>query len=236
MADPKQLRGFTVPLPRPLPVIILADVSGSMGDDGKIDALNRAMEEMLASFSREDDRRTEIQVAVITFGAGGAQVHQALSRPSRIQWQPMTPAGTTPLAAAVDLTAQIIADPQQVPERGYRPTLVLVSDGQPTDEKGHVTDDWKPALEWLLASERGKQSYRFAIAIGADADENVLRAFISPDQQLFRAHEARQIEEFFQHVTIGVTQRSRSSSPNDPPNVPPMKLGGQMSSPDLDSI
>jgi uncharacterized protein YegL len=236
MADPKQLRGFTAPLARPLPVLLLADVSGSMGDDGKIDALNRAMEDMLGSFRREDDRRTEIQVGVITFGAGGARLHQPLARASRIQWQPMTPAGTTPLAAALDLTVQIIEDPQQVPERGYRPTLVLVSDGQPTDEKGHATDDWKPALGRLLASARGKQAYRFAMAIGADADEEMLGAFIAPDKRLFRAHDARQIEEFFQHVTVGVTLRSRSNNPNDPPSIPPMNLAGQIDPPDLDTI
>lgn len=69
MADPKQLRGFTAPLARALPVLILADVSGSMGDDGKIDALNSAVSEMLAAFGREDDRRTEIGGVA---GGGGA--------------------------------------------------------------------------------------------------------------------------------------------------------------------
>jgi uncharacterized protein YegL len=236
MADPKQLRGFTAPLARPLPVLLLADVSGSMGDDGKIDALNRAVSEMLAAFGREDDRRTEIQVGVITFGAGGARLHQPLTRSSRIQWQPMTAAGTTPLAAALDLATQMIDDQKQVPESGYRPTLVLVSDGQPTDAQGHATDEWKPALARLLASNRGKQAFRFAMAIGADADENVLRAFIAPATQLFRAHEARQIEEFFQHVTVGVTHRSRSRNPDSAPAVGPMNLAGQIKPPDLDTI
>ena len=34
------LKDFTVTKPRPLPVILLADVSGSMASEGKIDALN----------------------------------------------------------------------------------------------------------------------------------------------------------------------------------------------------
>ena len=40
------LKEFTVSSARPLPVILLADVSGSMAVDGKIDALNGAVAEM----------------------------------------------------------------------------------------------------------------------------------------------------------------------------------------------
>ena len=37
------LKKFAVATPRPLPVIVLADTSGSMGENGKIEALNAAM-------------------------------------------------------------------------------------------------------------------------------------------------------------------------------------------------
>jgi uncharacterized protein YegL len=148
----------------------------------------------------------------------------------------MTAAGTTPLAAALDLATQLIDDPRQLLESGYRPILMLVSDGQPTDAQGHATDDWKPALGRLLESNRGKQAFRFAMAIGADADENVLRAFIAPDTHVRRAHEARQIEEFFQHVTVGVTQWSKSGNPDRGPALGPMNLAGQIKPPDLDTI
>src|SRR5438876_10944541 len=64
--EPKmsKLKEFTVSSARPLPVILLADVSGSMAADGKIDALNAAVAEMLAAFAEEDDGRAEIHVAV----------------------------------------------------------------------------------------------------------------------------------------------------------------------------
>ena len=35
---------------RPLPVIILADVSGSMSENGKLDSLKHALNDMIASF------------------------------------------------------------------------------------------------------------------------------------------------------------------------------------------
>ena len=68
------LKEFTVQSARPLPVILLADVSGSMGVDGKIQALNLAVREMLSAFQDEADLRAEVHVAVVTFG-GHAKVH-----------------------------------------------------------------------------------------------------------------------------------------------------------------
>ena len=63
-----RLNEFVAQAARPLPVIILADTSGSMAADGKIDALNQSLREMLATFSTTDDLRAEIYVAIITFG------------------------------------------------------------------------------------------------------------------------------------------------------------------------
>jgi hypothetical protein len=40
--------------PSPLPVILLADISGTMAADGKIDALNTAVADILAAFAEED--------------------------------------------------------------------------------------------------------------------------------------------------------------------------------------
>src|SRR5687767_7155937 len=74
-----KLKEFTASTARPLPVLLLADVSGSMSVNGKIDALNDAVEEMIETFGGEDDSRAEIHVAVITFGNGVAKLHRALT-------------------------------------------------------------------------------------------------------------------------------------------------------------
>lgn len=60
---------FTVATPTPLPVIILSDVSGNVSEDGKIDALNHAIGEMIKPYALEAPDRAGIQVAVVTFGA-----------------------------------------------------------------------------------------------------------------------------------------------------------------------
>jgi len=55
------------------------------------------------------------------------------------------------------------------------------------------------------------------MAIGADADYEVLEEFLPGQQQdipVFRADEASQIRQFFRWVTITVTSRSRSANPD----------------------
>jgi uncharacterized protein YegL len=62
-----KLKDFSIASARMMPVIILADVSGSMTAYGKLAALNRAIAETIAIFASEQDGRAEIHVAVITF-------------------------------------------------------------------------------------------------------------------------------------------------------------------------
>ena len=211
------LKEFTVSSARPLPVILLADVSGSMAVDGKIDALNGAVAEMQAAFAVEEGERAEIHLAVVTFG-GTAALHVPLTPANDVRWIPMQAHGQTPLGAALELATDLIEDRDQVPSRGYRPTVVLVSDGLPNDE-------WEGSLQRFLTSERAAKAERFALGIGADADHNMLRRFLDdPDGRVFEAHEGREVRKFFRRLTMSVTSRSRSAEPNRTPDVGPPDL------------
>lgn len=206
-----QLKEFTMSSARPLPVLLLADISGSMASDGKIQSLNHAMREMISTFAQEDDLRAEIHVGVVTFGGAQAQQYLAIGPAKQVTWSDLPANGSTPMGSAFRLATQIVEDRALIPSRAYRPTVVLLSDGQPTDE-------WKASLDTLLKSERGGKAFRMALAVGADADENVLKAFLNdPEARVFRADEARQIRQFFRLVTMSVTSRSRSQNPNAAP-------------------
>ena len=197
---------------RPLPVILLADVSGSMAESGKIAALNQAVRDMLAAFSSSDDLRAEIHVAIVTFG-GDARVHVPLQPAGAVQWTEMQASGGTPMGAAMTLAADLIEDREQVPARAYRPTVVLVSDGQPTGE-------WEGGLERLTRQGRAQKADRMALAIGGDADVEMLRRFLGDDQKrVFVAADALRIRDFFAYVTMTMTARGRSATPNDIPKL-----------------
>jgi uncharacterized protein YegL len=60
--------------------------------------------------------------------------------------------------------------------RGLPPVLVLISDGQPTD-------NFEDGLKKLLLEPWGRKSIRVAIAIGEDAKLDVLQKFIGSEER-----------------------------------------------------
>ena len=203
MFDPKK---FTTPTAKPLPVVLLLDVSYSMSGD-KIENLNKAVEDMLDTFAQEEKMETEILVSVITFG-NQVELQVPYTKASQVQWQGLQANGMTPMGTALKMAKAMIEDKETTPSRAYRPTIVLVSDGQPNDS-------WERPLEDFISEGRSSKCDRMAMAIGRDADETVLKRFIEgTPHDLFYAENAGQLHEFFQRVTMSVTMRTQSKNPN----------------------
>ncbi len=90
-----------------------------------------------------------------------------------------------------------------MPVRAFPPTLVLVSDGAPTDE-------WEEAMRELLESKRGASALRLSIGIGVDRVEEaqrVLGTFTSSSMTVMSAEQAHEISAHFRWVTATVTGR-----------------------------
>jgi uncharacterized protein YegL len=189
-----------------------------MGENGKIEALNRAIAEMVDALVNDADAPAQIQLAVIAFGGADATLHLPLEPIEQVRWTPMGARGKTPLGAALKRLMGLLSDESKVRRNSYYPTLVLLSDGQPTDE-------WRDALQALFESERGRKSVRLAVAIGADADVDVLRAFVSDSTNgVLRADQARQIHTFFRWLTATIASRTRAPMPNQATVLPPPSL------------
>lgn len=190
--------------PKPMPVFLLLDVSGSMDGD-KIDKLNQAVEDMLRAFAKEE---AEIKVSIITFGASVELPMENISAKEASQrWQDQVASGMTPMGSALRIAKDMIEDKSIVPSRSYRPLAVLVSDGAPNDE-------WEEPLRAFIHEGRSQKCDRMAMAIGADADENVLRQFIEggTQKEVFHAEDASDIARFFDFVTMSVTSVAASGA------------------------
>jgi uncharacterized protein YegL len=198
------LKDFVTATPRQLPVLILADVSGSMSHEAKIETLNRSVGEMVRSFAALDETAYQITVGVITFG-GFARMHHALTPACDLILQDMVADGTTPLGQALTIACDMIEDRAQLPSRSAKPVLVLASDGLPND-------DWEAPLNRLLSAPRASKATRFSVAIGNDVDEeamSVLERFASAGREgVFRAGNAHRIVRFFDWLTMSVSQQA----------------------------
>jgi len=204
-----ELKKFQVQTARPLPIIVLADTSASMSVDGKIEALNKGLKDMIASFAGESRLRAELQVSLITFGGSQAEVNLPLTPAHLLQsFTPLVAEGMTPLGGALSLASELIEDKDRIPSRAYKPVIVLISDGYPND-------DWRGPFARLINGERSSKATRLAMAIGSDADESMLSDFANdPEAPLFHADNAQDIHRFFRAVTMSVSARSQSAIPN----------------------
>ena len=157
---------------RPLHFIWIADCSGSMGEDGKMQALNTAIKEAIPHMRAVADENPNAQVLAraVKF-SDGATWH--VSQPTPIKdfnWNDLTAGGETHLGKALSLVAEQLRMPP-MSDRALPPVLVLMSDGQPTD-------DYAKGLKELMELPWGKKAVRISIAIGSDADCEVLQKFI----------------------------------------------------------
>ncbi|WAU77571.1 vWA domain-containing protein [Acinetobacter sp. TR3] len=214
------MQQFAVVTARPLPVIILADVSGSMTQDNNIGALNAALKDFLNTLSQESRLNAEIQVSIITFGGLKAEVHVPLTPAWQInQTNDLVASGGTPMGGAFELAVEMIENKDIIPSRAYKPTIVLISDGIPTD-------NWEASFDKLKNSDRAQKASRMAMAIGTGADKNMLKAFVNDLEasEVFEAHNAKEIHRFFRAVSMSVSSRSQSNTPNQLPTVDFSKL------------
>lgn len=198
---------YTVAKARPLPVILLLDRSDSMGGE-KISTLNSAVNEMIESFKSAGQGEVEINLGIISFGDGGATYDLPLQPVSGITQIALSANGGTPMGMALKMAKDLIEDKETIPSKGYRPAVVLVSDGAPND-------NWQLPMENFISGGRSSKCERFAMAIGTSQEDPVLNKFLSgTENKVFLANEANKIRDFFKFVTMSVSVRSRSQNPN----------------------
>lgn len=198
---------------RPLHFIWIADASGSMAGD-KIQALNFAIRDAIPHMQKVADENPNAQVLVRALAfSSGAQ--WTISQPTPIadfKWTDVKAGGVTDMGKALSMVAEQLHIPPMT-ERALPPVLVLISDGQPTDS-------WQSGLDRMTKNGRAQKADRMALAIGGDADTDMLGRFLNDEKkQVFVAADARRIKDFFQFVTMSVTARSRSANPNEVPQM-----------------
>jgi uncharacterized protein YegL len=159
---------------RPLHFFYLCDCSGSMAAQGKMQSLNQAIRQSLPGMARVARENPEARVLVraVAF-SDQACWHIAAPTPvEELQWRDLEPSGITAMGAALKLVAEQLTTPP-MEERALPPVLVLISDGQPTD-------DFESGLARLMHEPWAQKAVRLAIALGHDADLDVLQQFIGP--------------------------------------------------------
>lgn len=160
---------------RPLHFLYLCDCSGSMAALGKMQALNQAIRQSLPGMAEVAQQNPEARVLVraVSF-ADRADWHIAHPTPvQELAWIDLQAGGMTAMGEALQLAATEMRSPP-MEQRALPPVLVLISDGQPTDDFG-------AGLAILMREPWAQKAVRLAIAVGHDADLEILQQFIGPE-------------------------------------------------------
>lgn len=218
------LNSFVAQEARPLPIFILADASGSMSGP-KIQELNLALRDMVSALNNVTDIRGKFQLCVISFGNDTINVVQPLTDLANVSLTELVADGNTPMGGAFDHVSTMIEDRAVVSSRAYAPTIVLISDGMPTDfPGGHDYYGWAP-LAKLHSGQRSSKCQRLAMGIGNDADMAMLKAFVKNDQiPVIKSNGAKGIASFFRWVTMSTIARAASTTPNNTSVIAPITL------------
>lgn len=191
---------------RPLPIFWIADCSGSMSGD-KIQALNQAVKEAIPHIQAEAQKNPHAAIKKWVISFSDSVKWLTLDSPlEEFQWKDLQAGGCTAMGEALRRVAEEL-ELDNLGDRGLRPVLILISDGQPTD-------DFKGGLSALMNTPWGRKSIRIAVAIGRDADRGCLQEFIGNPE--FQPVEANTPEQLVERIKWESTQATRSAlgSPN----------------------
>lgn len=183
-----------------LPIIYVIDTSGSMEGD-RIAAVNEAMhecEEILREKSA-DNPDAEIKVGALKFSSGAQWVTKSgLVSLEDFYWNDVQAGGVTDLGAALkELDNKLSRNSFLVSETGFcLPVIIFMSDGGPND-------DWKKALGQVNANNKWfNKARKVAIAIGDDADQDVLKELVGTKEAVVQANDLETLKSLIVAVSV----------------------------------
>lgn len=192
-----------------LPIIYAIDTSGSMSGD-RIAAVNEAMhecEDILREKAGESPD-AEIKIGALKFSSGAQWVTKSgLVSLEDFYWNDVQAGGVTDLGAAIkELESKLSRSAFLVSETGFCiPVIIFMSDGGPND-------DWQKALKNANANNKWFQRARkIAIAIGDDADKDVLKELVGNIEAVVQAKDLDTLKSLIVEVSASASMLAGQS-------------------------
>ena len=119
---------------RPIHFFWMVDCSGSMYGE-KIGIVNNTIQECIPQMrsAAENNPNAQLMIRALQFSTGASWITTNPIPVEDYSWETMDAEGLTSLGKAFDLLAAQLSIPP-MPERALPPVVVLLSDGQPTDD------------------------------------------------------------------------------------------------------
>lgn len=199
----------TAPVPRRTMVLFfLVDTSGSMTGN-KIGAVNQAISEVLPMLEdiSASNADAEIKIAVLKFSSDCQWMYEEPKPASEFIWQELEANGFTSMGqACIELSRKLSRETFMKTDTGaYAPVLILLTDGEPTD-------DFHGGLNKLKDNRWYNAAIKIAIAIGNDANKNLIKEFTGNMEAVVEVHNINALKKLIRTVSVTASLIASQSS------------------------
>ena len=187
------------PVPRRTMVLFfIVDASTSM-EGAKIGAVNDAISNVLPMIQEisDDNPEAEIKVAILQFANGATWVYDKPLPAKDFTWLDILANGLTPMGEAfLELNSKLSKDAYMKSASGsYAPAFILLSDGEPTD-------NYEYGLSVLLRNKWFMNGIRTAVAIGDDANVDILTRFTGSKEAIFYVNQIEALRSVIRLIAV----------------------------------
>ena len=193
---------------RTMTLFFVVDASGSM-DGTKMGTLNAAIEEVIPEIRKISGENADaaIKIAVLEFSSGTRWITPAPMDAEDFTWSFLTADGMTDFGEACKQLNEKLSRKAFMSDvaGSFAPAIFLLSDGEPTDEYG-------PALSRLKENNWFKKAIKVAIAIGEDANRDVLSEFTGNKEAVLTVHTPEALTKMIRFVSVTASQIGSKSS------------------------
>lgn len=193
---------------RTMVLFFMVDTSGSMSG-AKIGTVNSAIEEIVPELKdiSETNADAQIKVATLAFSTGAHWVDSEPVAAENFRWNYLDANGVTDLGEACSqLNEKLSRNAFMSDATGsFAPAIFLMSDGEPTDNYSH-------GLNKLKQNNWFKKAIKVAVAIGDDANQNVLADFTGNVEAVITVHTPEALKKWIQFVSVRASEIGSKSS------------------------
>ncbi len=181
-------------------LFFLIDCSGSMGGS-KIGTVNSVMEELIPEIQGIGGADADIKIAVLKFSGGSEWMYSEPISVDQFEWKPLDAENVTDLGSAFsELSGKLSRNSfMSSPSLSFAPVMILMSDGYPTD-------NFEKGLEELRKNRWYTAGIKAAVAIGEDADFDILARFTGNPDSVVTAHNGEALAKLVKFVAVTSSQ------------------------------
>ncbi|MGN0740424.1 MAG: VWA domain-containing protein [Treponema sp.] len=192
---------------RQMVLFFVVDTSGSM-QGTKIGAVNTAIREVLPELKDAGGSDIDLKVACLTFSSGCKWMYPTPIASDCFQWTNVDADGVTDLGSACrELNDKLSKNAfLKAPSGSVAPVIFLMSDGEPTD-------DFESGLNLLKQNNWFKYGIKVAVAIGDDANKDVLAKFTGNVEAVITVHTPEVLRNWIRKISITSSQIGSRSQP-----------------------